>query len=354
MNGTVKTEQSILRRLLINPFRIGPMAGTLAHFYDQFAALLRAGLPIVRVFDILEEQCGGGRIRRAILRMKQHIEDGGNIGSAFAMFSHLFGPAHVATIRAGEQAGRLTEVVEGLSVQCKQTSALVKFIIGSMLYSTFLLHMTMFVVPFVQLISHEDPKPSYLSLLLPKLGLLYGVALFLVIVPRVMKQFTTSAYVLDLLKEWVPMYAGVAEKSAIARFAATLAALYDSGITLSEALPVAADTCGNEVLRRRAHKVARLVDKGEPLTRAIETAGGFPRTLINMIATGEESGQLSEMLGNSAELYAGQARSELKRMLVVLAAVLFLSVAVYAAYEIISFYSALFKNRYEGIEELRR
>jgi len=352
MNGTVKTEQSILRRLLINPFRIGPTAGTLGKFYHQLASMLGAGLTIVRALDTLEEQSVSGSIRRRMPLMKQHIMDGGNLADAFAMFPDVFDPIQVAMIRAAEQAGRLDEVLETLAESCARRSSLVKVVITAVLYPVLLLHFAFLALPLIKRLGGADAP--YWKLALPRFAIFYGFLFVVLVLPRILKQFSPIAYVLDVLRDLVPVLSGVAEKLAISRVARALGGLYGSGTTLGEAMPMTADACGNEIVRRKLHRMRPLIDGGMPLNKAMRSVGGFPAAFVNMIATGEESGQLSGMLANTADYYENEAEPALKRMAVVLPIIIYIAVAAYIGYEIIKFYSALFQQRYGGLETLVR
>ena len=344
MNGTARTEQSLLQRLLINPFRIGPTAGTLGKFYDQLASMLRAGLPIVRVLDALEEQAPSGAVRRRVPLMKQHVMDGGNLADALAMFPNIFGPMDVAMIRAAEEGGRLDEILEVLAESCKRRSRLVKAFITAVLYPVLLLHFAFFAVPAIEhLRGVEEP---YWKLALPRFAVFYGVLFVVFVVPRILKQFSPVAHLLDVVRNFVPFLSGVIKKTAIARVARAIDGLYGSGTTLSEAIPVAADACGNEVFRRRVRRMAPLVADGMPLSETMRAVGGFPAAFVNMVATGEESGQLSRMLTNAADYYENDAETALKRMATVLPIVIYIAVAGYIAYEIVKAYAGFFKQRY--------
>jgi type II secretory pathway component PulF len=146
----------------------------------------------------------------------------------------------------------------------------------------------------------------------------------------------------------------VSEKLAISRVARALDGLYGSGMTLAEAIPVAADACGNELVRRRVRRMAPMMAGGMPLSEAMRAVGGFPAAFVNMIATGEEGGQLSQMLANAADYYENEAETTLKRMAIVLPIIIYIFVAAYIGYGIINFYRTLFKDRYEGLDTLLR
>lgn len=338
-----QTRRSLVQRLLVDPLVFWPTAAALGDFYQQLASLLRAGLPILRALSTLRRQCNSGSIRRRLPLMVQHIEQGGNVASAFALFPNIFDRVDIAMIRAGEYGGNLDRVLDSLSEAHKQRSRLVKKFITGILYPVFVLHFAIFVLPFVETI--QNSEKTYLGLLLPRLGILYGALFVLLVVPRLLRQFQPTAFAVDTLKSLVPVYAGVTEKLAVARFARALDGLYTSGMTLLEALPVAADACGNEPLRRRARRLVPFIHGGETLSGALEQVGGFPLPFVNMIATGEEGGQLSEMLTNTARYYEETAETALSRAAAVLPVVFYLAVAGWVGFQIVKTLGGIIRQR---------
>ena len=350
MGDAENPQPSLFRRLLIEPFYVFPTARSLAEFYHQLAALLRAGLPILRALEVLEERCPSGIIRRRLPRMRRHIEEGGDLGGAFALFRHVFDPVHVAMIVAAERGGRVTEALESLSEACKRRSRLARRFVTGILYPFLLLNFAFLVLPFVERI--RTPDVSYWELAWPKFAIFYGAVLVLFAVPRMMRQFPAAARLLDALKQQVPVYGGVAEKLAVARLARAIDGLYSSGIGLVEALAAAGGACGSELLHRRVRAIVPMVRDGEALSTAMRTVGGFPVALVNMVATGEESGNISEMLRNTAEYYEEEAETAVVRMAVVLPVVIYVAVAIFVGLQIVHAWSGLLRQRYEPVRDL--
>ncbi|MFO7900968.1 MAG: type II secretion system F family protein [Planctomycetota bacterium] len=345
MSNAHEQETSLFQRLVIDPFRLRPRAKTMAMFYQQLAALLGAGLPVLRALETLGDQFGPGILRRRLPAMQDHIHQGGDLGGAFARFPEVFGPVAIAMIHAGERAGRLEEVFARLAESNRRRARLTSKFIAGVLYPALLLHVAVLAVPLVQKL--QTPELSYWQLALPRIGILYGALFVLFLAPRMMRATPSGAYVLDLLRSVVPVYGMVAEKLALARFARALGGLYGSGTELARAVAIAGAACGDEPLRRRAESVSYAVEDGTPLHAALTEAGGFPSPFLNMVTTGENSGRLAEMLANAAEYYADEAETALTRLVVVLPIVIYLGVAVYLGYEIVQAYAGLL-NRTVG------
>ena len=337
------TQPSFLTRLFVHPFYVWPTAGALGGFYEQFAALLRAGLPVLRVFDALADQCNSGVIRRRLPAMKQHIENQGDLAGAFALFPHLFPPVHVAMIQAGEYGGRVDAVFELLARMCKQRARLIGKFITGVLYPVVLLHFALLALPFIDTL--QGAERPYWSVALPGLLKLWGVLLVLLVAPRMMRQFAGSALALDVFQMLIPFYATVVQKLALARLARSFDGLYSAGMAFDQALPIAADTCGNELVRRRVRRVIPLVGQGRPISEAMRTVGGFPAAFVNMLATGEEGGELSQMLRNTAEYYETDAEAALTRLATVLPVLIYIGVAVYIGYQIVRTVSDMMAGR---------
>ncbi len=344
MDESSDRQQSVPQRLLINPFRIGPSARALAGFYDQLASMLQAGLTVGRALDSLSEQAGSGGIRRRIPAMKQHISDGGDAAGAFALFPDIFDPVHVAMIRAAERGGQLDETLKTLSETCERRARLSGTFITAVIYPVLLLHFALFAIPFIESV-RGGADTSYWQLAWPRFAVFYGVLFALFIGPRVLRQFGAASYALDMVRSFLPLISGVSEKLAVSRMARAIEALYGSGMTLVEALPTAADACGDELFRRDILRMVPMMTAGMPLSEAMRTVDGFPAAFVNMIATGEEGGQLSKMLANAADYYEDEAETTLKRVATVLPVIIYICVAVYIAFHIVENMSSMMNER---------
>jgi len=319
-----------------------PTAGSLAKFYHQLAAMLHSGLTIVRALETVEASCPSGMIRRRIPLMRARIEGGGTASDAFALFPRIFGPVHIAMIQAGEHAGRLDETLAALSEMSERRAALAKTFTVGILYPALLLNFAFFALPFVRWIQQQNTL--YWKLALPPLLVFYGVVALIVAGPRIARQYRGAAYAMDRAVQWIPVCAGVSWKLALARLARSLNGLYGSGTNFAEALPMAAEACGNEILRRRVLAMAPMIEAGRPLSQAMRAVGGFPVAFLNMMETGEESGELSQMLTHVAAHFEDEAETALRRLMVVLPVVVYLGVAAYIGYAIISFYVGYYDN----------
>jgi type II secretory pathway component PulF len=348
MNSFEQPQRSVAQRLLIDPFRIGPSPGSLAAFYHQLAALLQAGLTVLRAFDTLREQSSGA-IRRRLPAMAREIEDGGRVAEAFARFPEVFPVTHLAMIRAGEQGGRLDEVFETLADSCERRAALVKKLITGVLYPVFLLHFAALAIPLVERI--RDDSVPYWERAWPRFAAVYALLFIVLILPRMLRAFPTTARLLDRFKGCIPYLAGVTEKLALARLAQALDGLYRAGVKLSEALPLAGEAAGNEPMRLRVMQIARRVEQGESLSEAVAAVGGFPAAFQNLLATGDASGNLSEMLGRSARYYQGEAETAIQRAVVVMPVVIYLVIAGYIAFQIIQVYTGLMTRNLGGLSK---
>jgi type II secretory pathway component PulF len=340
--GVTPPEPSLFERLVVIPLRFWPTPKGMAQFYEQLASLLEAGLPIRHALDALQSQCSSWSLRGRIPEMIACIDTGGSAADAFARFPGMFDPIHVAMIRAGERAGRLDEVLRTLCTICLRRARVIRSAVLGLLYPLFILHMVFFIAPVVR--RSMGAEESYLSLALPPFLGLYSALFLLVVVPRLLRQFATTAFVMDTLKSMVPVLGSASRKLAVSRAARAIVGLYDAGLTLPQALPAAADACGNELVARNVRRLEPLVKEGVPLSQAMRQVGGFPSALLNMLATGEESGQVSTMLANAATYYESEAETAAKAASIILPVVVYLGVAAYAAYFVISFYMKLFSR----------
>jgi general secretion pathway protein F len=139
---------------------------------------------------------------------------------------------------------------------------------------------------------------------------------------------TTGRLQCDTFKLRVPILGSVLRSIAVGRFARTLGALTMGGVTILEALGVVRDTLGNELLGREIDTVADKVKKGEPLAEPLESSGYFPPLLVQIVAVGEQTGKLDELLLNAADTFDSEADSAINKFMSIFPAILILMLAL--------------------------
>ena len=330
-------------------------------FNQQFVALIRAGLPILRSLDLLK-----GRIRDNLLR--RHIEDvrervySGALLSEALRAQAIFPPVYTASIYAGERSGNLVEVVTRY-VQYEKTILTVrKRFMNSLIYPAFLVVLSIVMVgviltyviprfselysglnttlPFSTrvLIAFSDTLQSNLILIVP---LLVGGALAL----KIWAGTGPGRRGMDELKLKAPIVGHIWTMFSMAQLSRTLATLLQGGIPLVAAPEVGRDASGNRVIGDSIRETITQVREGKSLSDSLEQAGHFPDLALEMIRVGEQTGSLPDMLNHVADFYDEDVNIRSAALLSWVEPVILIIVAVFIAFILISLYMPIFSIR---------
>ncbi len=297
-----------------------------AIFSRQFATMVNSGLSLIRALNVLEDQTENKTLAGVVSEVRQAVERGTSLSAALEEHPKVFNPLYVSMIRAGEVGGvldetllRLADMIEAsVRLRSKVKSAmaypivvlnLVLFILGAML---------VFVVPMFESMYADlgGALPAPTQLLINVSGLVrafWYIVLLLVVVSVISlrRWIRTDAGRLawDAFKLRVPIFGGLAHKSAISRFSRTFSVLSRTGVPILQAIDIVADTSGNEVLARALDDVKTSVKEGESLTGPLYRHAVFPPMVVQMMAVGEETGALDTMLAKVSDFYDSEVNA---------------------------------------------
>lgn len=295
----------------------------LAIFARQLATLVDAGIPIVGGLDALADQLENRALREVVVKLREAVDGGESLTSAIAKQSDVFPPLFVNMIKAGEVSGRLAEVLERLSTYFEKSAALQRKIRSAMVYPVIVVLMAIAVTSLLMLkvipsfkeifksLGAQLPLPTQILLAVSDLmrrfflpGLLLGVIgsfLFGFILRRPQGRYHFDRLVLKL-----GIIGPLVRKVAIAKFARTLSTLIQSGVQILEALEIVSETAGNRVVSEAILKVKNSIREGQNISGPLAASGVFPPMVVRMIAVGEQTGRLDDMLTKVAEFYEEQ------------------------------------------------
>jgi len=298
----------------------GPKELTL--FTRQLAALVRAGMPLVRSLDLLARQARRPRWREVIGGLADSIRAGGTLADGVARQPRIFEPLYLGMIRAGESGGTLDVILERLARYREKAGRLKARVQAAMVYPLVIMSVAgaivaallVLVVPkFEGIFSgvlRGAPLPALTQWVLGASRLAgrhwpaaIGVLAVLITVGRLLARTRRGARTLDRLGLGCPLLGALLLKTAVARFSRTLGSLLASGVPILEALELTRNTCGNRVVAEGLAAVQRRVREGEGVARPLAATGVFPPMVAGMVEVGEETGTLPEMLGQIADLY---------------------------------------------------
>ena len=291
-------------------------------FSRQFATMINAGLAMVRCLDILSEQTEDKKLQATLDQVRKDVEGGQTLSAALARHPSVFSTLYISMVKAGEMGGVLDEVLERLAGFMEKDFSLKKKVKSALTYPVVILVMALgivfflvtYILPtFVELFKGMNlklPLPTKILIaitegarnpmvVIPALGLFVVTLVLLgryINTPVGRKQY-------DLLKLNSPVFGLLTKKVAISRFCRTLGTLLSSGVPIMQALEIVGKASGNEIIAMTVTKVRESIREGESIASPLGASGLFPPMVTQMVAVGEETGNLDAMLGKIADFY---------------------------------------------------
>jgi general secretion pathway protein F len=328
-------------------------------FTREMSALLGAAIPIPQALDGLAEE-ENPALRSVVVKLADSVRKGAALSAALEEHPNLFSKLYVSMIRVGEEAGVLPRVMGDLAGLLEHEDDVRGEVKGAVAYPLFVLCFG--IVTVTVLLTWVMPRlfgmlQEMLTVLpLPTLILLkvsgflhhYWVGVVLggpALVGGAWYYFRTAdgAEVWDRTKLRLPVMGSVFRAAALSRFARTLGTLVRSGVSLLPALKIVENTIGNRVLARQVARVAEETRGGDSLAGPLRNLDLFPKTVVQMIDVGEESGKLDEMLLKVAEIEERHMRARTKVLISLLAPALILVVGALVGFIVIALLLPIFK-----------
>ena len=292
----------------------------LAVFSRQFATMIDAGLTMLRALTIMADQVDNLELRRILRSVKEDIEAGLSLSAAMGKWPDVFPPLMVNMTKAGEAGGfldvALRQVADNfeaeVKLKAKIKAALTYPVVVLILAMLMCVAMLVFVVPvfssMFEDLGGELPLPTKVLVALSgamKFMLPIMIVLFVVGTWAWRKYGKTERVrsVWDPLKLKMPVFGGLVQKLALARFARNLSTMLSSGVPILQSLDIVADTTGSIVISRALAEVQESVRRGETVAGPLAQHPIFPSMVVQMIASGEEAGAIDQMLKKIAEFY---------------------------------------------------
>lgn len=311
----------------------------------QLATMLAAGLPILRSLSILGEQATNKRLKNALVSVHEHIQEGEALWQALSKHPDIFSPIFINMIRAGELGGVMEPILERLSEHLEREQEINAKIKSASIYPSIILCLAIvmvigiivFVMPtFVQMFQDSGvtlPAPTRALLALSTFlrndwfFLIAGIAVLVYVLKRI-GQTPGGRYFYDNLYIKLPIVGHTLSRVAVARFARTMGTLVKSGIPILQALEVVQDVVGNAVVSRAIAEARESIKEGDPISIPLQTTGIFEPMVVQMIAVGEETGSLDEMLVSMAQYFDREIMYMIDSLMAVVEPLLILLVAI--------------------------
>ncbi|MBO3461348.1 type II secretion system F family protein [Aetokthonos hydrillicola Thurmond2011] len=307
-----------------------------AVFSRQFAALVNAGVAIVRSLGVLSEQCSNPKLKKALRDISFDVQSGVNLSDSMRKHPDCFDGLYVSMVQAGEVGGVLDEVLNRLAklledvarLQNQIKSALAYPMVVGFLATTIFVGMTVFLIPifakiFQELGTELPPLTQFLmtcSEILRSWRVLVIIAIFVAGNIAYKRYYATPVgrQTIDRLSLKMPLFGDLIQKSSVARFSRTFGALTRSGVPILTCLEIVRDTSGNQVVANAIDGARIDIQQGGMISIALQKESVFPAMAIQMISIGEETGELDGMLMKVADFYEDEVEQAVKALTSVL------------------------------------
>lgn len=284
----------------------------------QLAMLIKSGATVEEALGAIASEAEKPGTRRVLMGVRGNVQEGYSFSEALSQSSKAFPPYYRAVVAAGQNSGRLGEVMERLATHLEKARKLRNKLLSALIYPAVLACVAMLVVVLLLIFVVPAVIEQFETLgqeLPPLTNAVIAVSEFmrgwgLLIVPLIAfgiwlmrGAFRTPAIKMqwDRVVLRLPLLGKVIRSANAAQFARTFATLSGSGATVPDALIAAKGSVGNEVFRQAAVSVRRQVEEGQPLNRAMRATGAFPSMLVHMVASGERGGDLPAMMSRAAD-----------------------------------------------------
>lgn len=300
-------------------------------FSRQIYTLLKAGVPIMRALAGLQESSSNGAMKRLLQEVRESLDSGRELSASLARHSTVFPPFYLSMVRVGEMTGRLEEIFlrlfyhldfeQFMRNQVKSALRYPSFVVAAMAIAIVVVNI--WVIPaFAQVFKGFNAKLPFMTQLLinfsdfmvadwPYLlaGLIGAIFAF-----RAWVATPMGRYLWDRTKLRVPIAGKIVEKATLARFSRSFALAVRSGVPVVQAMSVVAQTVDNVFIADKIEKMREGVERGESVLRTAISARVFTPIVLQMVAVGEESGALDDMMEEVADMYQREVEYELKNL----------------------------------------
>jgi len=325
----------------------------LINFTRQFVTLHRAGLPMLSAIGALQAQTRSKPLARALDAIRKDLMGGASLSAAMAKFPRIFSDLYVNSIWAGETGGVLDEILDRLTMLLEHERKLRSDVGSAMRYPIILmvgfvvagLVLATFVLPkFTQLLTTVGGKmPLPTKILIAVTDFMshywYIVFLFIAGIGTLFYLFTRTGVGRlwwDRTKMSIPIFGPIVYKMALSRFARMFETLDRTGLPILRSLSLVSKTVGNTYVALNVDKIAESVRRGRGLAAPMRETGVFPPMVVQMVATGEESGALDDMLKQVSDYYDGEVEYAVKNLTGMIEPIMILIMGVGAIFLIVA------------------
>ncbi len=328
-------------------------------FTRQFATMINAGLPLVQSLNILAQQTENKSLKDVTRTVVYDVEAGNTLADALSKHPKAFSDLYVNMVAAGEAGGILDTILLRLAVFLEKNDALIRKVKGALVYPGVILTVAgaaiaillIFVIPTFQSmfasVGMELPLPTRIVIGASDILLGYWWAAIAILIALT---FAMRAYYrtdggrlrIDQLLLSSPVLGDMLRKSAVSRFTRTLGTLISSGVSILDGLEITAKTAGNQVIHNAVMESRQSIAGGETIAGPLEKSSVFPPMVISMIAVGEQTGGLDEMLAKIADFYDEEVDVAVSALLSLMEPIMIVVLGVIVGGMVVAMYLPIF------------
>jgi len=328
-------------------------------FTRQFSTMINSGLPLVQALTILSEQTDNKALAGVTRKVVFDVESGNTVADALSKHPKAFTNLYVNMVAAGEAGGILDTILMRLATFLEKNDALVRKVKGAMIYPAVImgvaaiaiLVLLLFVIPVFESmfasVGQALPLPTRIVIAASKFLNAYWWMLGggFIAAGFLFKRYYASnsgKLVIDRLALKMPVLGDVLRKSAVSRFTRTLGTLISSGVSILEGLEITAKTAGNRVIQDAIMASRSSIAGGDTIAQPLQKSKVFPPMVISMIAVGEQTGGLDEMLSKIADFYDEEVDSAVSNLLSLLEPIMIVFLGVVVGGMVVAMYLPIF------------
>lgn len=344
-----RQEASLLVKRFLDPIFFRVSLRQLAFVFHELHAMTNAGVSLAEALALISRDLRPARLQAVVTDLAEATRRGEFLSQNMRRFPTIFTEIMVAMVEAGERSGDLAGMFRSIAEWLDYEANLRSRIFTATLYPKVVLVVALIAAVVVAKAELAQSSPRVLALFVAG-AVALAIAGWFVYKgsERWLEQFGAWRRSWDAIKLAVPGVGGMVRKFCVARFCRTMACLYRAGLLMDTSIQSAANACGNIAMRDRILPVVPEVMRGVPLAQALQRTGQFPPSVLHIIATGEETGDLDTLLDKVADYASNDADTTAQRMIPVLVVVTFVLVAVLVLFQLLRFYLGYFQGLLGG------
>jgi type IV pilus assembly protein PilC len=328
-------------------------------FTRQFSTMINAGLPLVQALDILAKQTENKVLSAATRDIVFDVESGHTVADALSKHPKAFSELYVNMVAAGEAGGILDTILMRLATFMEKNDALVRKVKGAMIYPAVIMSVAViaiavlliFVIPVFEGmfagVGMALPIPTRVVIGASDFlrGYWWAVIVAMTVGVMIFRRYYATSWgklVIDRLLLRFPVLGDVLRKSAVSRFTRTLGTLISSGVSILDGLEITAKTAGNRVIQDAIMQSRASIAGGDTIAAPLQKSAVFPPMVISMIAVGEQTGGLDEMLSKIADFYDEEVDAAVSGLLSLLEPIMIVFLGVIVGGMVVAMYLPIF------------